>query len=117
MGFLGLVIANSVQLLSHAIIMLVLFRRRFGGIRGRKVVSSTARALVASVAMGACSLATYQAIVTRLNVSRTLHEAVLVAIPGAVGFVAYLICATLLRVEEISLIWAAVGERLRGLRH
>jgi len=116
MGFVGLVIANAVQLTSHALIMLILFRRRFGGIQGRRILSSAIKAVVASIIMGTCSHFAFRAVATRLDASRTLHEIILVAIPGLIGIATYLISATLLGVEEISLIRKTIGERLGGPR-
>lgn len=113
MGFLGLVIANSVQLTSHAIIMLILFRRRFGGIGGTRILRTTARALAASVVMGVCTHLAYRAVVTRLDVGRTLHEIILVGVPGVVGAITYLVGAAILQVEEIALICETVRNRLR----
>lgn len=116
MGFLGLVLANSIQLTSHAIIMLILFRRRFGGIEGNRIIRTVAKASVASIVMGLCTHLAYRAVVTRLDISRTLHEAILVGIPGAVGAVTYLISASILRIEEITLIWETIHKRLKHLQ-
>jgi len=112
-GFLGLVIANSAQLIGHAVAMLVLFRRRFGGLEGKRIIRTVVKVLVASAVMGLCTFLTYQAVVTHLDISRTLDEGVLVGIPSLVGAITYLLAATALHVEEIDLIWATILRRLR----
>ena len=111
-GYLGLVLANSAQLISHALIMLVVFSRRFEGLGGYAVWSTAAKAAAASLLVAALSYGGH-ALVTRLSpLTGTLNEALLVAGPAALGILGYVAGARLLRLEEIATLTALVRRRL-----
>ncbi|NLD74582.1 MAG: murein biosynthesis integral membrane protein MurJ [Chloroflexi bacterium] len=111
-GYLGLVLANSAQLISHALIMLVVFSRRFEGLGGYAVWSTAAKAAAASLLVAALSYGGH-ALVTRLSpLTGTLNEALLVAGPAALGILGYVAGARLLRLEEIATLTEMVRRRL-----
>jgi putative peptidoglycan lipid II flippase len=95
-----LVLANSIQLTSHALIMLWLLSRRMGGLRGQGVMAVTVKALVASALMGLVVYGALSALEGSLDGAGTLRELALVAGAGGAGLVAYGLAVTLLRVEE-----------------
>lgn len=100
-GFVGLVAANSAQLAGHAIIMLVLFRRRFGPLRGYGLWMTTAKALAAC--LPAALLAYGAVVLLQARVpAGLLGQALLVALGGGLGAVGYLASARLLRLEELT---------------
>ena len=111
-GYLGLVAANSVQLTSHAAIMLWAFGRRFEGLRGYGVISTTAKAALASVAAGALAYGGY-ALVARVIPGRgmvTDLTGLLIGAGTAVG--AYAAAAHLLGIEDLGLVVGVVRRRL-----
>ena len=111
-GYLGLVAANSVQLISHAVIMLWAFGRRFEGLRGYGVISTTAKAALASVAAGLLAYGGY-AVAARALAGRGMVTDVAGLLAGAGAAVAaYAAAAHLLRIEELGLVVGVVRRRL-----
>ena len=110
-GFLGLVLANSVQLTSHALIMLVVFGRRFGSLSDYGVGLAAIKAGAASLAVAAVGYGAYR-IMHRFPLDGTLGELLIVGIPAGLACLAYLGAARLLRAEELEVLWGAVARRL-----
>jgi len=111
-GYLGLVTANSAQLISHALMMLMVFSRRFKGLRGYRVGNTIISAAGASVLVAVCSLGSF-ALLRWLGVGDGLvNELLLVTIPAGLGLAAYLISARLFKIEEPALILDAIKRRL-----
>jgi putative peptidoglycan lipid II flippase len=111
-GYLGLVLANSAQLVAHALIMLVVFSRRFRGLGGYGVWSTAAKAGVASLLVAALSLGSH-ALLARLSPQGGLAvEALLVAVPAALGALGYVAGARLLGLGEIAALTEIVRRRL-----
>ena len=52
MGFLGLVLADSVKQFGHAVIMVVLLLRSVGRLHNQRILSTLAKALAAAAVMG-----------------------------------------------------------------
>jgi len=52
LGMIGLVIANSIQLMSHAVIMMWLLYRRVGAMGGEKLLQAIGRIVLSSAVMG-----------------------------------------------------------------
>ncbi|HJW83427.1 MAG TPA: murein biosynthesis integral membrane protein MurJ, partial [Anaerolineae bacterium] len=73
-----LAFANSVQWISHALIMLWLMKRRVGGLRGLGLRALTLKALAGSAAMGLGTWIVVGALENALGGSSLLHEAVIV---------------------------------------
>lgn len=112
LGMIGLVLANSAQLMGHALAMLTLFRRKMGGLARQGVGMTAIKALFASLVMGG---ATYLALgwVRGLADTKALAgELVVVGGPGTVGLAVYLTMIALLRVREARLageiVWQSV---------
>jgi putative peptidoglycan lipid II flippase len=114
-----LILANSLKLAAHALIMLVLLQRNIGGLgaHGIEIWKLVAKATGASVAMG---------IVVHLVVTGIAQvvpvglggEVLLVGAGGLVGAAVYGALAILLRIEEVGLLRLALhdwGQRLTGL--
>jgi putative peptidoglycan lipid II flippase len=95
-----LVLANSTQLTSHALIMLWLLSRRMGGLRGQGVMAVTVKALAASALMGLVVYGALSALEGLPGGAGALHELALVAGAGGAGLVAYGLAVNLLRVGE-----------------
>lgn len=114
-GMIGLVIANSAQLTSHALMMLWFTRTRLGGFGGAGMSAMLLKAIAASGAMG---LVAYVV----LGMSRDfmgnggIGSLLDVLAPGIVGMLTYIVLLKLLRVKEADKVWELLGARLRAMR-
>ena len=109
-----LVLANSVQLTGHALVMLWLVHR-FGSLRGRGLGRTGLRALLAASLMaGAISLGK-QYLAGLIPVDGTLNWLLLICLAGGFGLVVYLVALAWLRVEEVNAL-AGLAQRLVGNR-
>jgi putative peptidoglycan lipid II flippase len=115
LGFIGLVIANSVQLTSHAIIMLFAFRRHFQGLRGYGIIVTVLKAAGASIALALLSLISYW-LLAPVMTAGFLGEALLVAICGGLGAAGYVAGAHLLDIDEFRMLTNTLRRRLVGPR-
>jgi putative peptidoglycan lipid II flippase len=112
MGYLGLVIANSVQLSLHALIMLVVFKRHFSGLRGYGVIRLTAKSLLASVPVGLLGYGSY-ALLRPIVPAGLAGSALLVLVCGGIAAAGYVVAARLLRIQELGQLADAVRRRVR----
>ena len=110
-GFLGLVMANSVQIISHAIIMLTVFARRFQGFRGYGIVRTTVKAALASLLVAALGWGSYVVLSPRMPTD-FVGQVILVGVCAGLGAGGYLLGARLLRIEEVEMLWGVVRRRL-----
>lgn len=109
-GMIGLVIANSVQLTSHAVIMLWFTWTRLGGLGRQRLWSFVLKITTASLAMGVLAYFV-------LGGLRPLSlDVVSVLGPAVISGVAYLLFLRILHVEELEQVWAMFASRLT-LRH
>jgi putative peptidoglycan lipid II flippase len=98
-----LVLANSVQLTGHALVMLWLIHR-LGSLRGRGLERTAIKVLAASLVMGGLAYVSAQGLAARFPGQNLLHEAIVVGGAGLVGLVSYGVLVTLLRIEEVGLL-------------
>jgi len=116
LGFLGLVVANSVQLIGHALIMLLVFARRFGGLGDYGVLRTTGKATLASLLAGVASYSGY-ALLSHLPLPAGLvGRLLIVGLCAGLGILGYVVGAQLLRIEEFGLLKGIVERRLRPTR-
>jgi len=111
LGFLGLVAANAVQLTSHALIMLLVFARRFEGLRGYGVAYTAVKAVGASLPVAALAYGGRLLLAGRMPPG-AVGEALLVALCTGLAGGGYLVAARLLRMEELDMLWNALRRRL-----
>jgi len=111
-GFLGLVAANSAQWISHALIMLLVFRRRFGGLRGYGVMLTTGKALAAATLVAALSLGSYALLIRAPLPGGFIGELVLVGVCTGLGALGYLVGARALKLVEVETLIGAFRRRL-----
>jgi putative peptidoglycan lipid II flippase len=110
-----LVLANSVQLTGHALVMLWLIHHRVGSLRGRGLVRTTLKALAASLMTGVVVFATAQWLLTRYPPGQSfLDEVIVVGAVALVGLAVYGALVTLLRIEEVGVLLALLRRRLGG---
>lgn len=110
-GFIGLVAANAVQWLAHAVIMLVVFARRFGGMGGYGVIRATLQAGGASLGMGLVAFGAYR-LILQLAPAGLMGSALLAAVPASLGVIVFLALARALHIDEIDMLWGMLGRRL-----
>jgi putative peptidoglycan lipid II flippase len=112
-GFYGLVAANSVQLTAHALIMLWLFRRRYGGLAGLGVGAMALKALAASAPVAAVAGGSYLGL-RSLALGGMLGEILRAGVPSLLGIAAFLLAARLLHIDELDQLWRALRRKLLG---
>jgi putative peptidoglycan lipid II flippase len=106
-----LAIANSVQWMSHALIMLFLTRARLGGLGGFGLWSLTGKAIIGSIVMGLVAYAAINAINAVLGASSVLREGIGVVGAALAGFGIYLGIMRLWHVPEIDMMYRIFGMR------
>ena len=98
-----LILANSLKWAAHALIMLMLLRRRVGSLRGHGAWTLVAKACAGSLVMGGLVYGSMELMAPRLP-EGLLGEVVHVGTAGVVGAAAYGALAALLRMEEVGLL-------------
>jgi len=111
-GYLGLVAANSVQLTSHAVIMLWAFGRRFEGLRAYGVASTAAKSVLASLMAGALAYGGYAAMAQVIPGRGMVTDLSGLLVGAGLAVAAYAAAAHLLRIEELGLVLGIVRRRL-----
>jgi putative peptidoglycan lipid II flippase len=114
LGFLGLVLADSVKQLGHAAIMVILLLRSVGRLRGERIVSTAARCGAAALGMGGAVwlLVRWLSGVVPAGLA---GEVILVGAAGAAGAGIYLAALHLLRVPEGDILIGIVTGRAARL--
>lgn len=105
-----LVLANSVQLTGHALVMLWLIHR-VGSLRGRGLERTAIKVLAASLVMGGLAFASAQGLAARFPGQTFFHEILVAGGAGLVGLVSYGVLVTLLRIEEVGLLVSLLRRR------
>jgi putative peptidoglycan lipid II flippase len=104
LGMVGLVIANSIQLTSHAVIMFVLLRRRVGTLAREQLAAAIGKIALASTVMGVAVYLCLAGLRIVLPGEGLAARAVLVAGAGMMGLVVYGFSVTRLGVQEAKLL-------------
>ena len=113
LGMIGLILANSTQLTVHALIMLVLFQRRLGGLGGHGIMALAFKTLSASLVMGGMTYLALGGLQSALDASTLVGKLVIVGGAGGVGLATYLGMIALLRVEEARLVGEMIWRKVR----
>jgi putative peptidoglycan lipid II flippase len=118
LGMLGLVLANSAQFVTHALVMGALARRMLGGIGSPELVRTITRCAVAALSMAGLVLVVWTLADAGLPAmtspwSTVGREIVLVGVPVAAGAVWYASALHVLKVEELGLLRQAILSKLR----
>jgi len=115
-GFLGLVLANSAQLASHAVLMLILFRRRYEGLGGYGIMAALLKSAVASACLGLVAWLAWAGCEQVLRGDGIVLEALRVGLPAMAGAIAFALVARLLRISEYEYLLAMIRQRFLGAR-
>jgi putative peptidoglycan lipid II flippase len=106
-----LALANSIQWICHALIMLWLLRQRLGGLSGYGVQTLIAKALGAALAMGGVAALIAWALTPVTRLGFTLGHIIIVGGAGAIAVLVYAILMVALRVEELGVLRQLVTGR------
>ena len=106
MGFLGLVAANSVQLTSHALIMIFLIHRHINMMRNSGLGTTLVKSTFSALIMATLVWVMHTQVLSVLNPSRVLDQSIGLIIAFIFGLISYIVLALILRVEEIHEVWA-----------
>ena len=110
LDYAGLALANSLAVTGEVIALLLILRRRWGGVEGRQTLATLGRVLAASLVMGGAII-----LVTQSAERAGLGWLSTVAAGGIAGIAAYLLAARLLGVREIDRFVSAVFGRSRAV--
>jgi len=106
LGMIGLILANGAQLAGHALVMIYLFQRRVGTLRGYGIGQAILKSVLASALMGGLVFASLRGIERVLPNEGLIRWAITVLGGGIVGLGSYLTLCAVLRVREMTLIHA-----------
>lgn len=110
LGMFGLVLANSAQLTTHAIVMLYLTHSRLVGLRGQGLGATLLKVGATTVLM---ALALTAVSAFAINGTGLVVKLARVLLPASTALVVYLAGLKLLRVREADQLWSQVQMRLR----
>lgn len=102
--FGGLALGYTISALLELILLLILLRKKMGGINGRRVLDGTWRMVLASLLM---------ALITwfLLNQLQGMVPFLQLVIIGTVAVITYLLFSAVLRVRELSYLWQTIRRR------
>lgn len=112
LGMLGLVLANSIQLTSHALVMLFLADRHFDGLRNQGLGKTALKVVIASLVTGAVVRAGMPGLARVAAYSSVWSELVLVGGAAVLGLLAYGVMIWILRVEDVGILRDLAFSRL-----
>lgn len=112
-GFYGLMVADSMKFLIHVTISLILLRRRIGGMGGQRLLITTVKVVLASTLMGLLAYLAMRVLTATREPQGLLDRAILVFIPSAIGGLAYVALAYVLRIREFGWFIQAIRGKVR----
>jgi putative peptidoglycan lipid II flippase len=116
LGMVGLILGNGAQLAGHAVMMIWLFQRQVGTLRGYGIGQTLFKSSLAAVAMGVVVYGVTWVIERALGqavpAGGRAGWALQVALGGGAGLVVYLALCARLRVRELELL-RQIGQRVR----
>lgn len=116
MQMTDLVLANSVQLTGHALVMLWLVNR-LAPLRGRGLEPTTLKALAAAAAMGLLLWLALPFLQAQLPADKLINEVMLVGLLSLMGGGIYLLGLYLLRAQELTLLFSLLQRFLPKHNH
>ena len=106
MGYVGLALANSLAVTAEVLVLLVILRRRLGGVEGRQTLGALVRVLIATLAMVVIVSG-----VLALGRQAGVGALWLVALGGTAGVLGYVSVALLVGVQALRRLPAALMAR------
>jgi len=111
LGMIGLVLANSIQLTSHALIMLLLLRRRVGTLARQQLLPTIAKVTLAAAIMAVSVILCLSVLHAIIPGEGLIARAILVATASTAGLLTYGFSVTWLGVREARLLLNMLRER------
>jgi putative peptidoglycan lipid II flippase len=112
LGYRGLALGTSIAALFNAAVLMILLRRRLGGIEGRRVASSFGRIAVASIVMGIAAVTADRLLVSWLPGDGLAPQVVRLAATIGIALAVLAGAAHLLHVREFRQAVSLVRRRL-----
>lgn len=112
LGFFGLTLANSAQIVFHTLVLLALLWRAVGGLSGLGLGSTLLKVTVACLTMAGVILGMEQAVPAWTERSTTPGGLGAVLLAGGAGVLAYVAVVLLLQVDEAWRVWRLAWGRL-----
>ncbi|MBI5956259.1 MAG: oligosaccharide flippase family protein, partial [Chloroflexi bacterium] len=113
-GMRGLVVANSVQWTFHALVLGFFLWRSVQGLRGQRLFSTTAKAILAGAAMALASYLGIHLLAGVFGSGGLVEQLGLVLAAGSLGLGVYVLAMRALGVEEALLIWSLFRRKAQG---
>ncbi|MCC6444474.1 MAG: murein biosynthesis integral membrane protein MurJ [Armatimonadetes bacterium] len=107
----GLALATSLVAVLNMLVMLVILRRRIGGLNGYLILSSFLKVMLATLLLSAGSWAARDILASRLNTSHLSGAALQFTLAGGFGLLLYTGAVILLKVEEVQFVWSMVRRK------
>jgi putative peptidoglycan lipid II flippase len=101
LGFRGLALGTAIAAVLNAVVLLVLLRRRLGGLDGGRLADAAVRIVVASALMGAAAWSTAEWLPSVLRLGVFWGRLVTVFTSIAAGLLVLIAAARVLRLEEL----------------
>jgi putative peptidoglycan lipid II flippase len=106
-----LALANSIQWISHALIMLWLLRRRLGGLSGYGMRTLIVKAIAATAVMGGATALVAWALAPATRFGYTAGHLIIVGGAGLTAVLVYGALMVILRVQELDLVKQLIGSK------
>jgi putative peptidoglycan lipid II flippase len=111
-GHVGVALATSIVALGNFLALSLLMRRRIKRMNGRDIFTSFVKIIIASAAMSAAAYASYYYLTNYFSEKHLTIRLIEVFVPIALGGIAFVIVAKLLRVTELEQIVATLRRKL-----
>lgn len=114
LGVQGLALGHATAYAFASLALLVLIRRRIGGVDGARVLGSVGRTLFAGLTTAGAAWAVARWLGDAVGVTSLGEQALQVISAVGVGLLVFLLVATLLRIEEVQMVRRHLASRWRG---
>jgi putative peptidoglycan lipid II flippase len=113
LGVQGLALGHAVHYLVGSLALALLIRRKLHGIDGWRIVDTIARTLVAGAVTAAVAWLVARWLGETVGISTIAEQVVQVLGAVVAGLAAFVLAATLLRIEEVAMVRRMLVERWR----
>jgi putative peptidoglycan lipid II flippase len=113
LGVPGLALGHAVAYVFASVVMLVVMRRRLGGIDGRRIVASLWRVLAAGLLTAATAWVVAEGFERWLGTASLGAQAAQVCSAVAAGLLVFVASAAALRIEEVDMVRRQMSARWR----
>lgn len=113
LGHNGLALATSIAAVLNMLALLVVLRRRLGGINGGLIVESLAKVVISSAAAGAVAWVMLRLLEARLGLAHPLQALVVVLAAALPALALYIGLVFLLKVDEAAEVWKLIASRFK----